>query len=465
MLFTQIEFIIFFIVILFVIFFFQDTTLKKLTLLAASFYFYAYFDYRFLLLLIISTLVTFVIGNKIQNSKLIWPRKILLFLGLSVNITILLIFKYLNFFIESINDLFALNDASTSTLNILLPLGVSFYTFRFISYLVDVYRKSTKSYHVFDFMIYGTFFPIIVSGPISRATSFIPQLNGIETFSSNLYKGYRLFVIGLFLKVFVADRIAYYVNFFYENHEIFNTVTAWIAVLSYSIQIYCDFAGYSNMAIGIALMLGFRIEENFNFPYMARNINDFWKRWHITLSEWIKDYLYIPLGGNRKGKQRQYINLLIAMTLCGLWHGSAWTFVLWGFLHGILLVINNCWKESSCQSFFTHFPYFYSFASWLLTFLSVTLCWIFFRSSNVDQAMAIMQKLFSFNNAGVAWFQPFVIFIIIATFFVHLFLKFNFKFFTLPIENKITPVILFCLIWLVIVFFPKEFQPFVYMQF
>ena len=174
--------------------------------------------------------------------------------------------------------------------------------------------------------------------------------------------------------MFVADRIAYYVNYFYENQEIFNTITAWIAVLSYSVQIYCDFAGYSNMAIGIALMLCFRIEENFNFPYLSRNISDFWRRWHITLSVWIKDYLYIPLGGSRKGKRRKYINLLIAMTLCGLWHGAAWTFVLWGFLHGILLAINHCWKESSCQSFFSHFPRCYSFASWLLTFLIVTLC-------------------------------------------------------------------------------------------
>ena len=465
MLFTQIEFIIFLIVILTVIYYLKNTALKKLTILTANFYFYAYFDYRFLLLLIIATQATFIIGNKIQNSRSILSRNILLILGLLANISILVYFKYLNFFIESLNNVFAMNDAPISAMNIILPLGVSFYSFRFISYLVDIYRKDTKSCHVLDFMIYGTFFPIIVSGPISRAASFIPQLNRIEISLSNLYKGYRLFVIGLFLKLFVADRIAYYVNYFYENHEIFNAVTAWIAVLSYSVQIYCDFAGYSNMAIGIALMLGFRIEENFNFPYMARNISDFWRRWHITLSVWIKDYLYIPLGGNRKGERRKYINLLIAMTLCGLWHGSAWTFVLWGFLHGILLVINHPWKGSSYKSHFTHFPRFYSFASWFLTFLCVTLCWVFFRSSNVEQAMAIMQKLFSFNSAGVAWFHPFVIFIILSTSFFHLLSSLNFKFFTLSIENKTTPAFLFCLIWLVIVFPPKEFQSFVYLQF
>jgi alginate O-acetyltransferase complex protein AlgI len=465
MLFTQIEFILFLTIILLAMYYCNKTTLKKVILLTANLYFYAYFDYNLLLLLILSTLITFVIGKKIQYSKSEWSRNCFLFLGLAVNISILGIFKYFNFFIESINSLFALNEASISTLNIVLPLGVSFYTFRFISYLIDIYRKSTKTCQVFDFLIYGTFFPIIVSGPISKATSFIPQLIRIDVSSSNLYRGYRLFVIGLFLKVFVADRIAYYVNFFYENHEIFNSITAWVAVLSYSIQIYCDFAGYSNMAIGIALMIGICVEENFNFPYLAGNISDFWKRWHITLSLWIKDYLYVPLGGSRKGVQRKYINLLITMILCGLWHGPAWTFVLWGFLHGILLVINHCWKGSSYQTIFTHSPRFYSFASWLITFLSVTLCWIVFRSSDVGQAMAIAQKLFSFNNAGVSWLHPFVIFIILATLLIHIFQSMTFKFFKLPIESKITPVILFCLIWLVIVFYPKEFQPFVYLKF
>ena len=401
MLFTKIEFINLFIILLALLSFLKNNTAKKVTLLIANFYFYAYFDYRFLLLLIFSALSTFFIGNLIQNTESLLSRKRLLILCLLINIGILGYFKYLNFFLENLNNIFELKNSPISSLNILLPMGISFFTFRFISYIIDIYRKDTKSCHLFDFMIYGTFFPIIISGPISRAKSFFPQLKKIEFSSFNLYKGYRLFVIGIFLKVFVADRLAGYVNFFYDHHEVFNTITAWMAVLAYSIQIYCDFAGDSNMAIGIALMLGFQIEDNFNFPYMACSIIEFWKRWHITLSLWIKDYLYIPLGGGRLGKRRKTINLLIAMTICGLWHGPAWTFVLWGFLHGILLVINHSWKASSYHSFFLHSPRLYSFISWIITNVSVTLCWIFFRSNNFNQAISIIQNLFSFNSIGV----------------------------------------------------------------
>ena len=465
MLFTQIEFILFFIFLIAIISFLKDGNIKKIALLIANFYFYAYFDYRFLFLLIFSAFATFFIGEKLQSAKFQLLRKILLLLGLSVNISILAYFKYLNFFIESINHVFNLNNSAVNTINIIIPLGISFYTFRFISYLIDIYRKNIKTGVLLNFSIYGTFFPIIASGPISRAIFFIPQLNKIEISLKNLYAGFRLFTIGLFLKVFVADRIASYVNYFYENHDIFDSVTTWMAALSYSIQLYCDFAGYSSMAIGLSLMLGIQIEENFNFPYLAGSIIDFWKRWHITLSLWIKDYLYIPLGGSRKGKERKYFNLLIAMTLCGLWHGAAWTFVIWGFLHGILIVINHLWRGSNYQSYLTKFPRLYSFASWTLTFLSVTLCWVFFRSSNVGEAVAILQKLFSFNNAGVTWFHPFVIFILLSTFLFHLLSNLKLKFISLPLENKVTLTILFCLLWLVIVFYPEEFQPFVYFQF
>ncbi len=445
----------------------KNVNFKKLILLIANFYFYLYFDYRFLILLIIATLVTFFVGNWIYRFQSRIYKKILLIAGISINTIILLFFKYYNFFVDSFNHILASNQNSLQTINIILPLGVSFYTFRFISFLVDVYKNGDdiSMVHAVDFIIYGTFFPIIVSGPISRAKFFLPQLRSFKSSLNCLYRGYRLFVIGLFLKVFVADRIAPYVNYFYENHEVFNCISAWLATTAYSIQIYCDFAGYSSMAIGVALMLGLNIERNFNFPYISTNISDFWRRWHITLSYWIKDYLYIPLGGNRKGKLRKYVNLLIAMTLCGLWHGPAWTFVLWGVLHGILLVINHYWKEFGVPSFNINFSLFYSFASWLLTFLTVSFCWIFFRSEGIGQAIEIIQKLFSFNSIGVSWYQPFVIFIILSTVLFHVLYLTKLKIITLPVENKMTPAILFCLIWLVIVFYPQEFQPFVYVQF
>ena len=265
--------------------------------------------------------------------------------------------------------------------------------------------------------------------------------------------------------MFIADRIAQYINFFYENHEVFNSASTWLAILAYDLQIYCDFAGYSSMAIGLGLAMGIDIETNFNMPYIASSISDFWKRWHITLSEWIRDYLYIPLGGNRKGKARKHINLLVAMTICGLWHGAALTFILWGFLHGVLLVTNHHWKEQSVRSVLTRSPRLYSVAAWGLTFLSVTLCWVFFRAESVNQAMEIFHKLFVIDMVGVSWYKPFVIFILLTAGLFHMLYVWRFKIITLPIEARITPTVLFCFIWLVIVFFPKEFQPFVYAQF
>jgi alginate O-acetyltransferase complex protein AlgI len=414
-------------------------------------------------------LTTYFIVKFLQKIKDPTHKKILLLSGISINVAILLYFKYFNFFLESFQLLFSNNRGPSASLQIIAPIGVSFYTFRFISYLVDAYKDSESNeicrYSLVDFMIYGTFFPIIVCGPISRAKHFIPQLRHFKLSISKLYQGYRLFAIGLFLKVFVADRIAQYINFFYENHKVFNSTSTWLAVLAYDLQIYCDFAGYSSMAIGLALSMGIHIETNFNMPYIALNISDFWKRWHITLSEWIKDYLYIPLGGNRKGETRKYINLLIAMTICGLWHGAALTFVLWGGLHGVLLVVNHYWQKQPIRSVFTRLSYFYSIVSWVLTFLSVSLCWIFFRAESIDQAMEIFHKLFVIDMVGVSWYQPFVIFILLIAGLFHLLYSWGIKTITLPIDAKITPTVLFCLIWLVIVFFPKEFQPFVYAQF
>jgi alginate O-acetyltransferase complex protein AlgI len=236
---------------------FKNAKLKKLLLLAANFYFYAYFDYRFLALLFCATTVTFFIGSLLQKTHPVFYRKALLLSGLAINTSILIVFKYYNFFIESLGWLFGLNQDTFSSLNILIPLGVSFYTFRFISYLVDIFKatNNSNSCNFIDFLIYGTFFPIIISGPISRASNFLPQLVKLDFSVYNLYAGYRRFVIGLFLKVFIADRIAQYVNFVFENHEVFNSVSIWLATFAYSLQIYCDFAGYSSMAIGLSLIL------------------------------------------------------------------------------------------------------------------------------------------------------------------------------------------------------------------
>ncbi len=466
MLFTQIEFIILLLIVVSLLCILKSVVLKKAAILVFSMYFYAYFDYRFLLLLIASILLTYISGNLISRSGSLQLKKIFLVLGVLANVSLLLFFKYYNFFVEQINNALSLNDYSLHTLTILVPLGISFYTFRFISYQVDVYRGDMAPCSLFDFLTYGFFFPVLISGPITRAVHFIPQLKSLSISKNNLYLGYRLFVIGLFLKVFVADRIAYYVNYFYSNYEIFDTVTSWLAVVAYSIQIYCDFAGYSSMAIGIAYMIGIHIEENFNYPYLADNIQEFWRRWHITLSEWIKDYLYIPLGGSRKGTTRKYINLLIVMTLCGFWHGSSWTFVLWGALHGLMLIVHSAWQSSRFKRFCLRWAFLYSLSSKALTFVSVTICWVFFRASDLHQAIEILKKLFFFQDAGdLLWMHPFVVFIVAATLLHHVLKGLQVNVVSLPANNKITPALLFCLFWLVVVFFPKEFEPFVYLQF
>ncbi len=466
MLFTEIECIIFIFVVVLLIFLLKNNSYRKAVLLAAGIYFYSYVDYRITFLLLLSIIITYFIADRISCSSTAKQRRMWLSAGVIINVSVLLVFKYFNFFVENINSVVPVEWLHLVHLDIIVPLGISFYTFRFVSYLIDVYRKDMTPGRILDFLLYGTFFPIIVSGPIARASTFLPQLTNIRVSADSLYKGYRLFVLGLFLKVFVADRIASYVNCFYSNNEIFGTLTAWMAVVAYSVEIYCDFAGYSSMAIGIACMVGIRIEENFNFPYLAGNIQEFWKRWHVTLSDWIKDYLYIPLGGSRKGLWRQYLNYLIVMTLCGFWHGAAWTFILWGGLHGGMLVIHNIWRKTKTRSGLMASSQFYAMASTVLTFLSVTLCWVLFRSENMQQFIKIMGTLFSFNlDIGILWIQPFVLFILLSFFAFHLLVALKVKIVTVPLGNKLTPTILLCFLWLIVVFFPEKFEPFVYLQF
>ncbi len=468
--FTQFEFIIIFVFLISALYLIKNNTLKKILLLFCNFYFYCFFSYYFLALLLIVTLSTYAVCKAINSSS--YNKIIFLIIGIIINLSILAYFKYYNFFIENINDMLSATTYKFNSLNIIVPIGISFYIFRFISYTYDSYKSSqsninTPQIHdsLLNFLIYGTFFPIIVSGPISRANHFLPQLEDISLSLSMLYNGFRLFVIGFFLKVFVADRVAPYVNFYFENYDVFNSLSAWIATSAYTIQIYCDFAGYSSMAIGLSSMLGFNIETNFNFPYISTSISEFWKRWHITLSEWIRDYIYIPLGGNRKGTFFKHLNLLIAMTLCGLWHGASLTFIIWGFFHGILLIVNHLWTNISKKRNFHQYKKIYSLFSWGLTFTSISICWIIFRAETLAQATKIIQQLFSFSNIGVAWYQPFVIFIILATITFHILYVNKVKLITLPIQSKLTPTILFFLLWLTIVFYPQEFQPFVYGQF
>ena len=446
--------------------FFKSIIARKLIIILGNIYFYAYWDYRFLLLISIPAITDFFFATTIGSSTNRYVKRAALVGSLVIDLSILGYFKYFNWFISSFGQITSSVDITANPMKIILPLGISFFIFRMISYTVDVYKEKLEPCKNFaDFFLYATFFPIMVSGPISRAHNFIPQLKEYSIQIKDIYPAFRLFVIGIFIKVFVADNIAIFVNYYYENYQVFNTWTSWLATVSYSIQIYCDFAGYSSMAIGISLLLGFKIEDNFNYPYLSGNIREFWRRWHITLSEWIRDYIYLPLGGNRKGEVRATLNIIIAMMICGIWHGAASTFLCWGLIHGLMLSIYRTLNKIKTIISKKLFPlHLNQFIGIIITFIFVTLAWIFFRSETLVQAIEIIANLFSIHE-GIAWYPPFVIFILVGIICVHIAKAMDFEFVDLKTENKYSLPLLFALLWLVITFSPKDFQPFIYALF
>lgn len=342
---NSILFLVFFIIVLAVYWTIKNTKVRNIVLVIASSIFYAKVDIRLLILLYLIVTVIYLSGKKIDEIQDEQKKKKIVGLTVAFLIVNLGIFKYFNFFISSFTTLF--NIQNTYTLSILLPLGVSFYTFQAISYVVDIYRKRIgASNNILDVGLFILFFPTISSGPINKAFKFMPQINKNKEFSWNLMSaGMQIFVIGLFKKMVVADRLGIFVDNVYAKPLAFNSATVILAIISYSIQLYADFSGYSDMAIGIAKMLGYEVPKNFNAPYLSKNISEFWKRWHISFSDWLMDYLYIPLGGSRKGKARTRINLILIMLIGGLWHGANWTFVAWGALHGIGLVVQKAFSE------------------------------------------------------------------------------------------------------------------------
>jgi len=471
MLFTQIEFLLFFILLLGCLNLTRGNRAHKIILLAASYYFYAYWDWRFLGLLLVTTFSDYQIGRQLAKAATSRQhRRLLIATSLLVNLSILAGFKYFNFFVSSLQDIITPLGLHLGTLSIILPLGISFYTFRTLSYTIDVYRRRLEPCtNLLDYAVFVSFFPTMVAGPIMRASELLPQLTFPITLNSyNVLSGFRSFVIGFFLKVFVADRIAMFTDYVLENVAVFNSLTVWLAVLGYSIQLYCDFAGYSRMAIGVAKTIGYEVPENFDFPYLSKNITEFWRRWHITLSNWIRDYVYISLGGNRNGNIRMYLNLLIAMSLCGLWHGAAWTFVFWGFFHGLALALHRIWvawrSRSGIQT--GGESNFYSvFLGRIATLLTVVVGWVFFRADGFGNALIILGKMF-YPSAGVVWYHPFVLFVLFSFVLIHLAELFRLgEYHRLPLSAWYTPTAIFTMIWLCIIFRPQQFAPFIYSQF
>lgn len=467
MIFSSLEFIIFFLIVVMGVKVLRTNMQQKTLLLAASWYFYAYWDWRFLGLILTSILTDYIVGGRLGVTEHVRYRKALLAISLSINLGLLGFFKYFNFFVDSFRPFFEAVGFHTGTLEILLPVGISFYTFQTLSYTLDVYRRQLEPHKNFvDFALFVSFFPQLVAGPIVRAAHFLPQLKSkIELTLDNFKEGFRFFVFGLVKKVFLADRIAMFVDPVFANPGAFDTPTIWLAALGYTLQIYYDFSGYSDMAIGTARVFGYDLGRNFDFPYMSRSVSEFWRRWHISLSSWVRDYLYIPLGGNRKGGKRTALNLFICMSVMGLWHGAAWTFVAWGAWHGLWLVLER-WLRGPLVENVDRPPsrFLVDGLHWASCLLIVVVGWVLFRSDSFGSAFVIICRMF-IPSGGITWMSPFTLFAFFVTGVVHWMHVTGSSVVFLKRWTWHTPAMLFCLAWLAVVFAPAAFTPFIYFQF
>jgi alginate O-acetyltransferase complex protein AlgI len=366
-------------------------------LLVASCFFYAAWDWRYLGLLLGVSAVNHLCGVRIHGSDAPRVRRAWLVASIAASLGTLAWFKYAGFFSENLDALLSPFGVAVPIVAVLVPAGVSFYTFKTMSYTIDIYRRELEpSRSLRHYSTYVTFFPELIAGPIVRASVFLPQMErAIGPTADRLRVGASIFLLGLTKKLLIADRVATAADPIFATPEVFSPSAVWLGVVAYTLQIYCDFSGYSDMAIGTAKMIGYDLPRNFRMPYLAPNVAEFWRRWHITLSSWLRDYLYIPLGGNRKGRARTYVNLSLTMLLGGLWHGASWNFVLWGGLHGAALAAHRALKSwtGDCRLL----P---GFAAVPVTFLFVMLCWVPFRAPDADTTAAILRKLFAVDRGG-----------------------------------------------------------------
>ncbi len=361
-------------------------------LLLFSYFFVFTSSWKFCICVAVITVITYVLGLLIEKDKY---RTLFFVLGIICLLAFLGYFKYANFFVNSARSLLG-EDAIA--LNIILPVGISFYIFSALSYIIDVYRKTCSAEKNFlNFALYIAFFAKLTAGPIVRPMDFLPQLKDYRGIDAEHFKsGIQIFVFGLFKKMVLADHLAVFVDDVFYSPSAYNTGTVILAAVSYSLQIYFDFSGYSDMAIGISKVLGFDIKPNFNMPYASANFSEFWNRWHISLSTWFRDYVYIPLGGSRKGTIRTYINLLLTMLLSGLWHGAGWTFIVWGALHGVLSCLHNVFKRHNLKG--------WKYLNICITFTVATLLWVIFRATSFGNAMAVFASMFTIHS-GIS--QPY----------------------------------------------------------
>lgn len=387
---------------------------QNIVLLVASYFFYGWWDWRLLFLIVFISTFNYFSGIGISKQKKEHQRKFLLILSLFINLGLLGFFKYYNFFIENLSGIFSIfgNPLNISTLNILLPIGISFYTFQNISYIIDVYREEIlPEKNILIFFNLVAFFPKLVTGPIEKSSNILPQLNKKRVFDYNLsVDGLRQILWGIFKKIVIADNCAFFVNEIFNNTSYYPGSTLLLGVFLFSFQIYADFSGYSDIAIGSAKLLGINLMQNFNYPYFAESVADFWRRWHISFSNWLRDYIFIPLQFKYRdlGVWGNILSIMITFILCGLWHGANWTFIVWGFLHGTYmsfslltqkrrrLFINNIINRNFINSFLKI----------LTTFILVSFAWIFFKVENLSQAWLVIKRIFSASLFSIPQVTP-----------------------------------------------------------
>lgn len=455
-----------------IIFINNKSTKRKIILLTASYIFYMYWNPAFICLILFSTAVDYYLSLLIVKSPQS-KKKIFLFTSIFCNLGILFFFKYANFFQDNLLLFLQIfgYEPSWISLNIVLPVGISFYTFQTMSYTIDVYKNELEPCSSpLDFALFVSFFPQLVAGPIVRAKEFLPQLNNTHKLNWDT-ESLFLIVRGLVKKVIIADNVAVFADFIFASPQGFNSSVIWLATICFYVQIYCDFSGYSDMAIGIAKILGFQLPLNFDRPYFATNPSMFWKKWHISLSSWLRDYLYIPLGGNRNGILFTYRNLMITMILGGLWHGASWNFILWGFLHGAALVVYHLWQKNFTKNLphlFFKIIAFFVMQTWIL------LTWITFRVTDFSDMLYCLHKFiifdfnFQFRNIGLGTSSLFASILLVFFFYVlHVYSYFFGGIDKLLAKLPTWQMALLCMLIGMILFalWPVQEKPFIYFQF
>ncbi|MDE6392896.1 MAG: MBOAT family protein [Muribaculaceae bacterium] len=439
-----------------------------LFVVAFSLYFYYKSSGLFFLMLMATSLVDWGVSRMMSRLSDSRARLALMWFSIVLSLSILGYFKYANFFLWNWN---AMVEGNFQPLDIILPVGISFYTFQSISYVVDVYKKKIEPTRTWlDYLFFLSFFPALVAGPIVRADYFLPQISeNRRATSDEIWGGLWLIIIGVVKKAVIADYIAQFNDLIFNDPSYYTGVQTLMGVLGYTMQIYCDFSGYSDMAIGIALIMGFRLGINFDSPYQSRNLTEFWRRWHISLSSWLRDYVYIPLGGNRKGTLRTYLNNFLTMLIGGLWHGAAWKFIFWGAMHGVGLAVHK-----ACKPILQRIPdnWLTVFISWSVTFVYVSLLWVFFRAASFEDSMLIISNIFvdfnwnqipQFFEARMVWCVMMVSLIVFHFVPQRLADRVQYIFVRSPWIVKL--VCFLTVVQLVIEFMSEEVAPFIYFQF